>query len=71
MTRPHFPHVTTSDDYERIRRNDALFDPGVAAIGETLGLSLPAITRYPGGSLPVYALGDSLALKIYPPYERM
>ena len=71
MTRPQFPHVTTMDDYERIRRADALFDPGVAAICETLGLSLPAIARYPDGSLPVYSLGDSLVLKVYPPFERM
>ena len=71
MTRSHFPHVTSSENYERIRRDDALFDPGAVAICETLGLSLPAIERYPDGSLPVYALGDSLVLKVYPPFERM
>ena len=71
MTRPQFPPVASSADYERIRHDDALFDPGVVALCETLGLSKLIIARFPGGSLPVYALDDSLVLKLYPPHERV
>jgi hygromycin-B 7''-O-kinase len=64
-----FPVTRTREDFERVRRDDARLRPGVRAICELLGLGNSGIVRYPEGSLPVYAIGDSLVLKVYPPLD--
>jgi hygromycin-B 7''-O-kinase len=66
-----FPAVTNLDEYEQLRRDDHRFRPGALAICDTLGLRGQPIERFPGGSLPVYAVGDTLVLKLYPPFERI
>jgi hygromycin-B 7''-O-kinase len=43
--------------------------PGVRAVCEKLGRADASPKRFAGGSLPVYAVGGSLVLKLYPPYD--
>ena len=40
--------------------------PAAADLAARLGLAGAGLRRYPGGSRPVYAVGDRLVLKIYP-----
>lgn len=40
--------------------------PAVVALCARLGLAYRELTRFPDGSLPVYAVGDDLVLKLYP-----
>jgi hygromycin-B 7''-O-kinase len=61
-----FPDVQTPEAFERIARDEALLRPGIEAIARALGLSDP-ISRFAGGSLPVYAVGENFVLKVYPP----
>jgi len=64
-----FPPSRTPGEFELVRRDDERLRPGVRAVCEILGLGGSAIGRFPEGSLPVYAVGDSLVLKIYPPFD--
>jgi hygromycin-B 7''-O-kinase len=64
-----FPYSRTPEEFELVRRDDERLRPGVRAVCEILGLGGSAIERFPEGSLPVYAVGDSLVLKIYPPFD--
>lgn len=64
-----FPSVASLEEYEVLRHDDGLFRPGASAIAAALGLSMLPLGRFPDGSLPVYAVGDALVLKLYPPFE--
>ena len=64
-----FPSVHSQTDYESLRRDEGQLRPGVDAICDVLGLAPASLRRYPDGSLPVYAVGDSLVLKVYPPFD--
>ena len=64
-----FPSVHSPGDYESLSRNEARLRPGVDALCDLLGLDAASLRRYPSGSLPVYAVGESLVLKIYPPFD--
>ncbi len=64
-----FPSVHSLSEYEPLSRDEALLRPGVDAMCDILGLAPTSLRRYPDGSLPVYAVGDSLVLKIYPPFD--
>lgn len=66
---PIFPSARNPEEFESVRRDDARLMPGVAAVCEQLGLGGAVVTRFADGSLPVYAVGDSLVLKLYPPYD--
>jgi hygromycin-B 7''-O-kinase len=61
-----FPEVPSPEAFERIARNEAALSSGIAAINDALGLKEP-VSRFAGGSLPVYAIGEKLVLKVYPP----
>jgi hygromycin-B 7''-O-kinase len=61
-----FPEVSTPEGYERIARDEAELRPGINKIRDLLGLS-GSLSRFASGSLPVYAVGDHLVLKLYPP----
>jgi hygromycin-B 7''-O-kinase len=61
-----FPEISSQQDFERIARDEAELSRGVAMIKDVLGLSEP-LSRFAGGSLPVYAVGEALVLKVYPP----
>ncbi|RZQ64690.1 phosphotransferase family protein [Amycolatopsis suaedae] len=54
------PYADTPEEFESLRAEQ--LEPGVAAI-----LGHTGFTRFPEGSLPVYAVGDDLVLKLYPP----
>ena len=64
-----FPDAATHEEFERVRRDDLALRPGVEAICARHGLRQPPIERFPEGSLPVYAVGASLVLKLYPPFD--
>jgi hygromycin-B 7''-O-kinase len=65
------PEVVTLDQFRAVARDEARLGPGVAALCERHGLGGVAVTRFADGSLPVYALGDSRVLKLYPaPFRR-
>ena len=61
-----FPPCTTQS-IDSVCRADEALRPGVDAICRILDLKDTLIARFPDGSLPVYALGDTKVLKIYPP----
>jgi hygromycin-B 7''-O-kinase len=61
-----FPEVSSQQDFERVARDETALGAGVASIRDALGLSGP-LARFVGGSLPVYAVGEALVLKLYPP----
>ncbi len=62
-----FPACRTTEEFDQVRRDDERLAPGVRAILDELGLADESCRRFPEGSLPVYAVGDSGALKVYPP----
>lgn len=51
-------------------KDEARLLPGVLTLCRRLGQGGADIRRFPGGSLPVYAVGDRLVLKLYPPIRR-
>jgi hygromycin-B 7''-O-kinase len=60
-----WPEADAEEDFDAVARDEAALGPGVRALCAALGVTgEPA--RYPGGSLPVYAIGD-LVLKLFPP----
>jgi len=61
------PAVADAAAFAAIARDDDALRPGVDEIGRRHGLAGRATTRYADGSLPVYAVGDLHALKLYPP----
>jgi hygromycin-B 7''-O-kinase len=67
VTKRLFPEAPNAEAFERVWRDDAAFSDGVRCIAETLGVNARA-ERFAGGSLPVYALGPELVLKLYPPF---
>lgn len=64
-----FPSACNPEEFERVRRDDTRLMPGVRAVCERLDLGGQVLTRFAEGSLPVYAIGDSWVLKLYPPYD--
>ena len=70
MRQSLFPSVSTLAEYEKIRHEDERFLPGALMIRDQLGLGALTLERFADGSLPVFALGESHVLKLYPPFER-
>jgi hygromycin-B 7''-O-kinase len=68
LTRRLFPEAPDLDAFVGVVRDDAVLAGGVARICDVLGVRARA-ERFPGGSRPVYALGDELVLKLYAPYD--
>jgi hygromycin-B 7''-O-kinase len=64
------PAAGTEAGFARIRRDEARLRPGVLALCRRLGLGGESLTRMPAGSVPVYAVGDRLVLKLFPPVAR-
>ena len=60
------PPVTTEETFAAIRRDEAALRPAVEQLCQLLGVNAAVLTRYPAGSLPVYA-ADDLVLKLFPP----
>ncbi|MDB4931103.1 MAG: aminoglycoside phosphotransferase [Myxococcaceae bacterium] len=64
-----FPPITDAAPWDSLRRDDAALRPGVDAVCARHRLGAPEVTRLAGGSVPVYALGERYALKVFPPGE--
>ncbi len=62
-----FPLVAPPEGWDALRADHVALAPGVAAIAQRHGLRGAAVHRYDSGSLPVYALGESHVLKLFPP----
>jgi hygromycin-B 7''-O-kinase len=56
--------------WDALLADDHALMPRVDALLTRHGLAHAARRRYDSGSLPVYALGDSHVLKLFPPHER-
>ncbi|WP_055712131.1 phosphotransferase family protein [Streptomyces torulosus] len=63
------PSVDTNDELEEVVGDEALLRPAAQDLCAQLGLAGARIVRFPEGSLPVYAVGDALVLKLYPGFE--
>jgi Phosphotransferase enzyme family len=61
-----FPLADTVERYLVIRGDDARLRPAVMALCDRLGLRVVDIVRFADSSLPVYAVGDTRVLKLYP-----
>jgi hygromycin-B 7''-O-kinase len=67
---PMFPPVNDPAVWAALRLDDASLRAGVDAVCARHGVDASEVTRFPGGSLPVYAVGDRHALKLFPPFDR-
>ena len=67
MTRT-FPDVRNVEEFARIVRDEGALGPGVTRLVAELGVR-ERPERFATGSLPVYALGRELVLKLYAPYD--
>jgi hygromycin-B 7''-O-kinase len=63
------PSVDTNDELQEVVGDEALLRPAAQDLCGQLGLAGARIVRFPEGSLPVYAVGDALVLKLYPGFE--
>ena len=64
-----FPPVETSADWEAVRLDEDALRAGVRAICVRHGLASEVVARCPGGSMPVYVVGERHALKLFPPRD--
>lgn len=62
------PGAATPEEFERAVTDETALRRGVHAICERNGLDASAIERFANGSVPVYAVGDALVLKLCPPF---
>ncbi|MFI6879081.1 phosphotransferase family protein [Streptomyces sp. NPDC050400] len=60
------PHVETDEEFGRLVADEALLRPGVLDLCRRLGLPAADPVRFPEGSLPVYAIGGTHVLKLFP-----
>lgn len=58
--------MLSAEAFAAIRRDEAVLRPAVAELASRHGVA-GDVVRFPDGSLPVYALGDTHVLKLYPP----
>jgi hygromycin-B 7''-O-kinase len=65
-----WPEASTAAQFGAVRRDEARLRPAVLALCGRLGLGGAHVARFPGGSMPVYAVGETLVLKLYPPAYR-
>jgi hygromycin-B 7''-O-kinase len=63
------PSVDTVDELDEVVRDEALLRPAAQDLCAQLGLEGARLVRFEDGSLPVYSVGDSLVLKLYPGFE--
>lgn len=64
------PGAGTQARFAGVRRDEARLRPGVLALCARLGLGRAQVRRFTSGSVPVYAVGDHLVLKLFPPIGR-
>lgn len=63
------PSVDTIDELNLVVRDEALLRPAAQDLCGQLGLEGARLVRFEDGSLPVYSVGDSLVLKLFPGFE--
>lgn len=61
-----WPDTSTEALWDAVRKDESALSSGVSAVCRALAVDDPA-ERFSSGSLPVYALGETRVLKIYPP----
>ena len=59
------PTADTDEAFDAVVADEAALRPGVTMLFRTLGVDPLDLTRFPEGSLPVYATGE-LVLKLFP-----
>ena len=60
------PPVHTDEEWQAVVWNEKIVRPAAEDLAARLGLAGAVLRRYPGGSRPVYAVGDHRVLKLYP-----
>ncbi|MFF3940762.1 phosphotransferase family protein [Streptomyces phaeofaciens] len=60
------PRVETDEEWDEIVPDETVMRPGAADLCARLGLAGAPLTRFPDGSQPVYAVGDTHVLKLFP-----
>src|ERR1700733_10253203 len=60
------PAVRTDEEWQAVVFDEKTVRPAAEDLAARLGLVGAALRRYPGGSRPVYAVGDRHVLKLYP-----
>ena len=60
------PAVRTDREWQRVVWDETIVRPAAEDLAARLGLASAGLRRYPGGSRPVYAVGDRRVLKLYP-----
>jgi hygromycin-B 7''-O-kinase len=60
------PAVRTDEEWQAVVFDEKTVRPGAEDLAARLGLAGAGLRRYPGGSRPVYAVGDRRVLKLYP-----
>ncbi|GAA3790181.1 phosphotransferase family protein [Streptomyces phyllanthi] len=63
------PSVDTVDELNWVVRDEALLRPAAQDLCAQLGLPGARLVRFEDGTLPVYSVGESLVLKLYPGFE--
>jgi hygromycin-B 7''-O-kinase len=60
------PVVRTDAEWQAVVFDEEIVRPAAEDLAARLGLAGAGLRRYPGGSRPVYAVGDRRVLKLYP-----
>jgi hygromycin-B 7''-O-kinase len=60
------PAVRTDAEWRAVVFDEKIVRPAAEELAARLGLAGAGLRRYPGGSRPVYAVGDRRVLKLYP-----
>lgn len=63
------PSVDTVDELDGVVRDEALLRPAAQDLCAQLGLAGARLVRFEEGSLPVYSVGGTLVLKLYPAFQ--
>jgi hygromycin-B 7''-O-kinase len=66
---PMLPSVDTSKELEAMVSDEGVLRPAVLDLCNQLGLVGLAVRRFDEGTLPVYAIGGDMVLKLYPRFE--
>ncbi|MGW7443352.1 phosphotransferase family protein [Kitasatospora sp. NPDC054795] len=60
------PLVLTDEEWDAVVPDETVMRPGAEALCARLGVGGLPLERFPEGSVPVYAVGDALVLKLFP-----
>jgi hygromycin-B 7''-O-kinase len=60
------PAVRTDEEWQAVVFDETVVRPAAEDLAARLGLAGAGLRRYPGGSRPVYAVGDRRVLELYP-----